>query len=94
MKFITIYFCKKRKKELSSLNKEKKELITFYANERKNQTKNTKIIINKEKEKDMKDLNEKIEKIRAMNLIEYLKYSNNKENNENGEEKEEGKKNS
>ena len=83
---------KKRKKELSSLNKEKKELITFYANERKNQTKNTKIIINKEKEKDMKDLNEKIEKIRSMNLIEYLKYSNNKENNENGEEKEEGKK--
>lgn len=44
---------KKRKKEVSLLNKEKKELLGFYNDEKKNKTKNTKKIIDKEKIKDI-----------------------------------------
>ena len=51
------YLQHKRKKELSILNKEKRELTSFYACERKNKTKITKI--NEQKEKDMNAPNEK-----------------------------------
>ena len=37
------YLQHKRKKELSILNKEKRELTSFYACERKNKTKTTKL---------------------------------------------------
>ena len=87
------YLQQKRKKELSSLNKEKRELTSFYAGERKNKEKNTKKIINKEKEKDINALNEKIGNIKGMDLVEYLKYLKNKESYEKMEEKEDNENN-
>ena len=86
-----------RKKELSYLKEEKKELRSFYNEEGKNAKIYEKKIIREEKKKDIKEINERIKNIDKMSNVEYFEYLKEKkekeENEENEENEEENEKN-
>ena len=78
-----------RKKELSYLKEEKKELRSFYNEEGKNAKIYEKKIIKEEKKKDIKEINEKIKNIGKMSNVEYFEYLKEKKEKEENEENEE-----